>query len=71
MSSESKERIGFTPKEISMLRVYAVIVAAIAAGMLVVAPKGLGQILGLVFAGVLLPVPPVTIYLVRRRKLRK
>ena len=65
---ELNERVAFTPKEISAFKIYAVIIAAIAAGMFVVAPKGAGQILGIVFAIVLLPIPPLMIYLVRRRK---
>jgi hypothetical protein len=61
-------RVAFTREEVRAFRIHAVIVAAIAAGMFAVAPKGLGQVLGVLFAMALLPLPPLVIYLVRRRK---
>jgi hypothetical protein len=61
-------KTGFTRKEIGALRIYAVIVAAIAAGLFVVAPKGVGQVLGLIFCLILLPIPPAVIYFMRKRK---
>jgi hypothetical protein len=66
--NSKEERRGFTSKEIVGFRIHAVVVAAIAAGMFAVAPKGFGQILGVLFALVLLPLPPLVIYLLRRRK---
>jgi Na+(H+)/acetate symporter ActP len=59
---------GFTHKEIGVFRIYAVIVAAIGAGLFVVAPKGIGQVVGVTFAVLLLPVPPIIVYFARRRK---
>ena len=67
-SPEKTPRVGFTPKEIRVFRIYAVIVAAIAASMAVVAPKGPGQVLGALFAVALLPIPPLVVYLRRRRQ---
>lgn len=61
-------RPGFTPAEIKAFRLHAVVVAGIAAAMFVIAPKGLGQVLGVLFAILLLPIPPLVIYLLRRRK---
>ena len=61
-------RVGFTQGEIRAFRIHGVIVAAIVVGMAFVAPKGTGQILGMLFALALLPVPALVIYLLRRRK---
>ncbi len=61
-----KRPVGFTPAEIRVFKVHAVLVAAIAAGFWVTAPKGLGQVLGLLLAAALLPLPPLVIYLLRR-----
>ena len=51
--------------------VLAVLVAAIAAGLYVVAPSGLGKVIGVLFAMALLPIPPLVIYLLRRRKMNR
>ena len=64
-------KVGFTPGEIRAFKFHAVIVAALAAGMLLVAPKGLGQVLGVLAAAALLPVPPLVVYIMRRRKSRR
>ena len=61
-------RVGFTPGEIRAFKFHAIVMAAIAASMSVVAPKGGGQTLGALFAVALLPVPPLVVYLLRRRK---
>ncbi len=66
----ANQRAGFTPREVRAFRYYAVVDAAIAAGLFVVAPKGLGQLLGVLLAVLLLPVPPLVVYLLRRRKTR-
>jgi len=66
--SNERQRTGFTVKEIKAFKIYAVIIAAIAAGMFVAAPKGVGQLLGVVLAAALLPIPPLVIYFLRRRK---
>ena len=71
MNPETQNRrAGFTPHEIRVFYSYAVIDAAIAAGMYAVAPKGRGQLLGVLLAVLLLPVPPLVVYLLRRRKAR-
>jgi len=71
MTQPKNSNPGFTHKEIRVFKIYAVIVAAIAAGLFVVAPKGAGQVVGVLFAVLLLPVPPFAVYLVRRRKAAK
>jgi hypothetical protein len=58
--------VGFTPREIRAFKIYALILAAVAGGIAVVAPKGLGQTMGALLAVALLPVPPLVIYLLRR-----
>jgi len=67
-NSGQKPQAGFTAQEIKIFRIHAVMTAAIAAGLFVVAPKGLGQVLGIIFALVLLSLPAVVIYFLRRRK---
>ena len=51
-----------------MFKFHAVIVAALVAAMAVVAPPGIGRVLGALFAVGLLPIPPLVVYLLRRRK---
>jgi hypothetical protein len=68
---KTKPAVAFTPREIRAFKISAVVSAAIAAGMFTVAPKGLGQILGVLFAAALLPVPPVVVYLLRQRDLNR
>lgn len=70
MNSAEPPKVAFTPKEIRAFKVHAVIVAAITAGIFVVAPRGIGQLIGMVFAIIVLPAPPLVIYLLRRRKNR-
>ncbi len=60
-------RFAFTPAEVRVLRIYAVLCAAIGAGLVIVVPKGPGQVLAALFAVVLLPIPALVIYF-RRRK---
>lgn len=60
-------RFAFTAAEIRKLRIYAVLCAALGAGLVVLVPKGPGQVLAALFAVVLLPLPALFIYL-RRRK---
>jgi hypothetical protein len=54
--------------EIGTFIAYAAIDALMAVGMYAVAPKGLGQMLGVAFAVALLPVPAVVLYFTRWRK---
>lgn len=60
-------RFAFTPAEVRVLRIYAVLCAAIGAGLVILVPRGPGQVLAALFAVVLLPVPALVIY-IRRRK---
>lgn len=68
MSQPPRRTVGFTPTEIRAFKIYALILAAVAGGIAVVAPKGMGQTLGALLAVALLPVPPLVIYLIRRRR---
>ncbi len=68
MSEREKSSVGFTRAEIRAFRYHAVLVAAIAAALYAVAPSGLGKAVGVLFAMALLPIPPLVIYLLRRRK---
>ena len=61
----------FSPEERRAFVVCAIIIGAIGVGLFVVAPKGLGQALGVAFAAALLPIPPSVVYFLRRRKLSK
>ena len=54
--------------EIGAFVAYAAIITLVAVGMYAVAPKGFGQVLGVAFAVMLLPVPVVVIYFTRWRK---
>lgn len=60
-------RFAFTAAEIRTLRIYAVVCAVIGAGLVVVVPKGPGQVLAALFTVLLLPIPALVIYF-RRRK---
>ena len=66
--NENNDRppLAFTPAEIRVFKIHAVLCAALAGAMAVVAPKGPGQVLGALFAVLLVPVPPLVIYLRRR-----
>ncbi|MEO7600007.1 MAG: hypothetical protein ABIV50_13805 [Opitutus sp.] len=61
-------KMAFTPKEIRIFKIHAVIVAAITAGIFVLAPRGIGQLIGMAFAIIILPTPPLIVYFMRRRK---
>lgn len=63
-----RRKIAFTPGEIRAFKFHAVLVAALVAAMAVVAPPGIGRVLGALFAIALLPIPPLIIYFLRRRK---
>lgn len=60
--------MAFTPPEIRVFKIHAVLCAALAGTMAVVAPKGSMQVLGALFAVLLVPVPPLVVYLRRRRR---
>jgi hypothetical protein len=64
-------QIGFTAREIKIFRIHAVVVAFITAGIFVLLPKGLNSLVGVLFGLIILPAPPVVVYLRRRRKNRK
>ena len=63
-----ESKVTVSVREIGTFVAYAGIIALMAVGMYAVAPKGLGQILGVAFALMLLPVPVVVLYFTRWRK---
>lgn len=71
MTISNKKSAGFSRQEIRSLAIYSVIVAAIAVGMFIVSPKGMGQVVGVIFTVILLPLPPLAIFMFRRRGLQK
>jgi hypothetical protein len=68
MNDNRRQKVAFTPKEKRAFKFHALVVAAIAVGLYLVAPKGTGQVVGVLFAMCLFPIPPLVIYIVRRRK---
>ena len=69
MNSAEPPKVAFTPKEIRFFKIHAVIVAAITAGIFVLAPRGIGQLVGMAFAIIVLPTPPLIVYFRRRREI--
>ncbi|HRE04280.1 MAG TPA: hypothetical protein PKX00_01650 [Opitutaceae bacterium] len=68
MEREKQPPAGFTPKEIRAFKIHAVLMALLGAAFTVVLPTGPGQVLGALFAVALLPVPPLIVYALRRRR---
>jgi hypothetical protein len=64
-------KVAVSIHEIGTFIAYAAVDVLIAVGMYEVAPKGLGQIIGVAFAVALLPVPAVVLYFTRWRKLAR
>ena len=62
------KKVTVSVHEIGTFIAYAAIISVITVGMYAVAPKGLGQIMGVAFAVALLPVPVVVLYFTRWRK---
>jgi hypothetical protein len=58
----------FTPEEMGLFKAYLAILVVIAVGMYFAAPRGVGQLMGVLFAFALVPVPPLVIHIVRRRR---
>jgi uncharacterized membrane protein len=71
MEKPSPPPIGFTASEIRYFRIHAIIVAFITAAIFVLLPKGLNALVGVLFGLIVLPAPPVVVYLRRRRQHRK
>ena len=63
-----EQKVTVSVHEIGTFIAYAAIIAVMAVGMYAVAPKGLGQMMGVAFAVTLLPVPVVVLYFTRWRK---
>ncbi len=68
MNKNDRPPVAFTPAEIRAFKVHALLMAALAGAMAVVAPPGPGRVLGALFAVLLVPVPPLVVYLRRRRR---
>jgi hypothetical protein len=68
MNVTKDHRVTFTQGEIRVFRSYPAIPVMIAAAMFFAAPKGIGQVIGILFALALIPVPPLVIYFIRRRR---
>ena len=66
MQEEQKMTVSIS--DIRAFVAYAAIDVLIAAGMFAVAPKGLGQVMGVAFALMLLPLPLLVLYFTRWRK---
>lgn len=71
MEPEKRPTVGFTPKEIQAFKLHAVLMAAVGASFTFILPPGPGRVLGALFAVALLPVPPLIVYALRRRKERR
>lgn len=67
---EPPPKIGFTVREIKAFKIHAVLMAALAAAFAAVAPSGSGRVLGALVAVALVPVPPLVVTLLRRRRSR-
>ncbi len=68
MDSE-KQNITISISDLRAFIAYAAIDVLIAVGLYAVAPEGLGKILGIALALVLLPLPAVVLYFNRRRNI--
>lgn len=61
-------RIGFTRRELKAFKIHALLMAALAAGFGTLVRPGTTQVLGALLAVALVPVPPLVVYLLRRRR---
>lgn len=68
MGKGERRWAAFTPAEIRAFKLHGLVMAALAAGMCAVAPQGAGRWAGVLLAAALVPVPPLVIYALRRRK---
>jgi len=68
MTPEGAPKVCFTRKEIRIFQVHAVLMAAVAGGIAVVAPSADGRLLGVFICVALVPLPPLAIYLLRKRR---
>jgi Flp pilus assembly protein TadB len=64
-------QFGFTAREIKAFRIHAIIVAAFTAGIFVLLPRGLGSLVGVLFGLIVLPLPPLVVYLRRKRRVKR
>ncbi|MEJ6733661.1 MAG: hypothetical protein QNK90_16460 [Opitutaceae bacterium] len=65
---QEEQKITVSISDIRVFVAYAAIDVLIAVGMFAVAPKGFGQVMGVAFALMLLPLPLLVLYFTRWRK---
>lgn len=65
---QEEQNITVLISDIRVFVAYAAIDVLIAVGMFAVAPKGFGQVMGVAFALMLLPLPLLVLYFTRWRK---
>ena len=65
---QEEQKITVSISDIRVFVAYAAIDVLIAVGMFAVAPKGFGQVMGVAFALMLLPIPLLVLYFTRWRK---
>tara|TARA_B110000483_G_scaffold25307_1_gene30072 strand:+ start:1222 stop:1443 length:222 start_codon:yes stop_codon:yes gene_type:complete len=65
---QEEQKITVLISDIRVFVAYAAIDVLIAVGMFAVAPKGFGQVMGVAFALMLLPLPLLVLYFTRWRK---
>ena len=65
---QEEQKITVSISDIRVFVAYAAIDVLIAVGMFAVAPKGFGQLMGVAFALMLLPLPLLVLYFTRWRK---
>ena len=70
-SQAKNHRAAFTQEGMRVFKAYLAILVVIAAGMYFAAPRGVGQLMGVLFAFALFPVPPLVIHFVRRRRISR
>ena len=66
MTHTANQKVIFTRKETKAFKLYVVEVLLIGAGLYFIAPSGSGQIVGVLLAIALIPIPPLVIYLFRK-----
>jgi hypothetical protein len=66
MTTTNHRRAAFTPKEIGAFKLYVIEMVVIGTVLVAMAPSASGKVAGLIFSVVLIPVPPIVIYIYRR-----
>jgi hypothetical protein len=66
MTHTVNQKVIFTRKETKAFKLYVVEVLLIGVGLYFIAPSGSGQMIAILFAISLIPIPPLVIYLYRK-----